>query len=98
MKAFMEKFRADFDYVVVDSPPLGPVIDARVLEALVDKVVFVARWQSTQREVVSENVAYYSRKHKLAGVVLNQVDESKTPRYGAYSQYSGHYYRKYYQN
>jgi polysaccharide biosynthesis transport protein len=98
MKAAIEKFRSHFDYIIVDSPPLGPVIDARVLEALVDKVIFVAWWRTTQREVIAENIIYFVRKHKLAGVVLNQIDETKTPRYGVYSDYTGYYYRKYYQN
>lgn len=98
MKLFVEKLRSVFDYIIIDSPPLGPVIDARVLATLTDKVIFVVQWHTTTREMIAENVDYFARNHKLAGIALNLVDESKTPRYGAYSHYSSYYYKKYYQN
>ncbi len=98
MKLIVEKLRSMYDYIIFDSPPVGPVIDAKVLATLADKVIFVVRFQGTTRELVAQNVDYFVRNHKLAGVALNLVDESKTPRYGAYSNYSGYYYKKYYQN
>jgi Mrp family chromosome partitioning ATPase len=58
----------------------------------------VVRWQSTTREVVAQNIDHFIDNRKVAGVVLNLVDESKTPKYGPYSHYSGYYYQKYYQN
>jgi len=98
MKLLIEKLRTVFDYIVIDSPPLAPVIDARVLATLADKVVFVVRWRSTTREIAAQNAEFFVAGHKLAGIALNLVDESQTPRYGAYTQYSGYYYKKYYQN
>ena len=98
MKQFIQQAREAFDYIIIDSPPTGPVIDARVLEALADKVVFVVRWQATSREMVAENMATMNVNKKLAGVILNLVDESMTPKYGPYAYYSGYYYKKYYVN
>jgi exopolysaccharide transport family protein len=97
MAGLIEKLRAAYDYVVIDTPPVGPVIDARVAMQLADKVIFVVRWQSTTREIVTQTLEALDADRKLAGVVLNLVDESKTPRYGPYSYYSGSYYKKYYQ-
>jgi polysaccharide biosynthesis transport protein len=98
LKAFIEKLRGAFDYIIIDSPPVEPVIDAKVLSAIVDKVVFAVRWQATRRELVGPNLEFFARNHKLAGVALTMVDESQTPRYGAYAQYNGQYYKKYYHN
>jgi exopolysaccharide transport family protein len=98
LKGFIEKLRAVFDYIIIDSPPVEPVIDAKVLSLIVDKVVFAVRWQSTKRELVGPNLDFFARNHKLAGVAMTMVDESQTPRYGAYAQYNGQYYKKYYQN
>src|ERR1700683_3623567 len=98
MAGLVEKLRGAFDYVVIDTPPVGPVIDARVAMQLVDKVIFVVRWQSTTREVVAQTLQALDADRKLAGIVLNLVDEAKTPRYGPYSYYTGHYYKKYYQS
>jgi succinoglycan biosynthesis transport protein ExoP len=97
MKSLIEQLREYFDYIVVDTPPVGPVIDARVAMQLADKVVYVVRWQSTTREVVAQTLETLDAERKLAGVVLSLVDEAKTPRYGYYSYYSGAYYKKYYQ-
>ncbi len=79
-----------------NSPPVEPVIDAKILTAIVDKVVFVVRWQSTKRELVARNTDYFAHSHKLAGVALTMVDEAKAPRYGAYAHYTGYHYKKYY--
>jgi exopolysaccharide transport family protein len=97
MGGLVEKLRKAYDYVVIDTPPVGPVIDARVAMQLADKVIFVVRWQSTTREVVAQTLEALDADRKLAGIVLNLVDEAKTPRYGPYSYYTGHYYKKYYQ-
>ncbi|QGM44241.1 GumC family protein [Methylocystis heyeri] len=98
MKRFVEKLRDVYDYIVIDSPPVEPVIDAKVLTPIVDKVVFVVRWQTTKRETAAHNTDYFASGHKLAGVALTVVDESQTPKYGAYGHYSGYYYKKYYHN
>jgi exopolysaccharide transport family protein len=98
LKLVIDKLRSVYDYIIIDSPPVGPVIDAKVIAVLADKVVFAVAWKTTPREIVAENVNYFQRDHKLAGVALTRVDESQAPRYGAYAQYSGDYYKKYYHN
>ena len=47
-KRLVEKLREAFDYIVIDSSPVEPVIDAKVLSAIVDQVVFAVRWQTTR--------------------------------------------------
>ena len=97
MKSLIEKLREHFDYIVIDTPPVGPVIDARVAMQLADKVIYVVRWQSTTREMVAQSLATLDADRKLAGIAFDHVDESKTPRYGPYSYYSSRYYTKYYE-
>lgn len=98
MKQLVEKLSLAYDYVVIDSPPIGPVIDAKILSAIVDKTVFAVRWQTTIREAVAENIDTLNIGRRIAGVVLTQVDETKTSRYGKYGYYQGGYYNKYYSN
>src|ERR1700680_4413200 len=97
MKSLIEKLREHFDYIVIDTPPVGPVIDARVAMQLADKVIYVVRWQSTTREMVAQSLATLDADRKLAGIAFDHVDESKPPRYGLYSYYSSRYYTKYYE-
>lgn len=99
MKSLVASFRKSFDYIVIDSPPIGPVIDSAVIAQLADKVVFVVRWAATAREMVQQSVQQLSGHKKIAGIVFNQVNENEAQKYGkyAYSYYYGsRYYKRYY--
>jgi succinoglycan biosynthesis transport protein ExoP len=95
MKGLVEKLRQTYDYVIIDTPPVGPVIDAKVAMQLADKVIFMVRWQSTPREMVAQSIDGLGAGRKLAGIVLGVVDETKVPRYGPYSYYSSSHYKNY---
>jgi len=99
MKAFVQHCKTSFDLVVIDSPPIGPVIDPVVVSHIVDKVVYVIRWGATAREAVVQSLQRLPKDRKVAGVVFNLVDESQAQKYGkdAYSYYYGvRDYNKYY--
>ena len=98
MKSLVEKLRETHDYVIIDTPPVGPVIDAKVAMQLADKVIFVVRWQTTTREMVAQSIDGLNAERKLAGIALAMVDETKVPRYGPYSHYSSYHYKNYYQD
>jgi succinoglycan biosynthesis transport protein ExoP len=95
MKSIVAALSHDFDLVVIDTPPMGPVIDPAVVARLVDKVVLVVRWSSTARELVKQVADQLTGHPKVAGVVFNQVNERQASKYGrhAYSYYyrSRHY-------
>lgn len=99
MRAFVGFLRANYDHVVLDTPPVGPVVDASVVSALADKTLFVIHWGKTARELVADAVRQIPGERKLAGIVLNFVNESEARKYGkyAYSYYYGaQYYKSYY--
>jgi len=98
MKSFMDACRQSFDYVVIDGPPIGPVIDSLIMTQLADKVVFVVRWAATARELVLQTVQRLPRE-KLAGAVFNRVNEKAAQKYGKYAYqyyYGARDYKKYY--
>ena len=99
MKSLMENFKQSFDFVVVDSPPMGPVIDPIVISGMVDKIVFVVRWAVTAREMVRHSIQRLASDRKVAGVVFNHVNDKQAQRYGKYAYsyyYSASYYKNYY--
>lgn len=99
MKSLIESLKKSFDFIVVDSPPVGPVVDAVAISHLVDKVVYAVRWSATAREMVRHSIEKVSADKKVAGVVFNQVNAKRAQKYGkhAYSHYYGsRYYRNYY--
>ena len=71
----LRRLRNDFEYVLVDSPPLLSVADSRILAALVDAVVLVARARYTPYDVIRRaRTLLYGSGARILGVALNDVD------------------------
>jgi succinoglycan biosynthesis transport protein ExoP len=84
-----------YDYVVVDLPPLGPVIDVRAAADLIDAFVFVVEWGKTPRSLVRATIETEGEvMKKCLGIVLNKVDHAKMVLYEN-SSYRNYYYTKY---
>jgi len=96
MQHLIEQLRQSFDLIVLDAPPIGPVVDASVLAPIADKVIFVVRWSTTAREFVRHSLERIPGDRKICGLAFNMVDLRRTPKYGRYSYYSSAYYKKYY--
>ena len=99
MDSFLHNCKESFDLVVIDTPPVGPVMDPIIVSHLVDKVVYVIRWASTARELVERSIKRFQGPKKVAGVVFNRVDEKLAQKYGKHAYeyyYSGRDYKKYY--
>ena len=75
----LRRLRSEFDYVVVDSPPLLSVADSRILSTLTDAVVLVVRGYATPYQVVRRARALlYGAGVRILGVALNDVDTGKS--------------------
>lgn len=96
MQHLIEQLRDNFDLVVMDAPPVGPVVDAAILAQVADKVLFVVRWNATAREFVRHSIERIPGERKICGIALNMIDLRGTPKYGRYSYHSSAYYKKYY--
>jgi capsular exopolysaccharide synthesis family protein len=95
--AAMEKLKAQYEVIVVDSPPVQLVSDAVMLAQMATSVLFVVRADATPYPIARHAL---SRLHRVdapvLGVVLNQIDLEKADSYyGEYSGYGDRYYRKY---
>lgn len=95
MHALVTELRSKFDYVVLDMPPMAPVVDVRVTSSFVDSYVFVVEWGRTKIDVVRHNLRGSPEiQDKLLGVVLNKADTKVLARYESY--HGRYYYQKYY--
>lgn len=82
MRRIIEEARRLFAYVVVDLPPLGPVIDAKAFEPLADGFVVVTEWGATPRVLLRSALeAERPIASKTIGVILNKADMKKLVRY-----------------
>lgn len=99
MEEFIRGVRNEFDLVILDSAPVLPVVDSRVLSRLVDTTIFTVRWNDTTRDAAAEGVRHLRDfDANIAGAVLNMVNLDRQRAYG-YSGGSAYYYgeyRKYY--
>ncbi|WP_234187326.1 polysaccharide biosynthesis tyrosine autokinase [Shinella sp. NM-101] len=99
MQRLLEEARQAFDYVVVDLAPVGPVVDAKAFEPLVDGFLFVVEWGRTPSNLVRDLLAAEHRiEAKTLGVILNKTDMAALARYsdaGAAEKYRD-LYDKYY--
>jgi succinoglycan biosynthesis transport protein ExoP len=73
---------SEFDYVILDLPPIVPVVDSRAVAALVDSYLLVVEWGKTARGLVKRTMQHNPTIAKrCAGVILNKVDAQKMKLY-----------------
>lgn len=78
----MEEMRAAYDIVILDTPPVLLVPDARILAAYVDFNVLLVRFEKTPRKAAKRSVELFkSSGHEVDGIVLSMLDASKASDY-----------------
>jgi succinoglycan biosynthesis transport protein ExoP len=100
MEEIVTMLKSVYDLIIIDTPPVMAVADARIIGRVVDKTLFVVRWDKTPRKVAKAAMEQLNRANvDIAGVVLQQVDLDRYGRMGyGDSGYYYHYgrYGKYY--
>jgi len=96
---FLQEARAIYDYIIIDTPPVLVVPDARVIGQVADAIIYGVKWDSTSRRQLAEGLkSFVSVNLKVTGLVLGQVSPKGMKRYGygdtygAYSRYGKGYY------
>jgi len=82
--------RQNFDIVILDTPPVGPVVDGLYLAGAADAILFVVKWSATpQQEVRSAVSSLIAAKPQTTPilVVLNQQDTNPRAYRGKYAGY-----------
>ena len=77
--------RQRYELIVVDSPPLVPLVDGRALAELADRIVLAVAWNQTPGEVLAHTIDLLSPVHdRILGTVLTRVDLSRLRFYDYY--------------
>jgi polysaccharide biosynthesis transport protein len=91
MEDLLAQARAQYDFVIIDTPPVLAVTDASVLGRLVDAAILIIRYNAVPKQVVRRCIDLLERSGThLLGVAVNAVD-FRAP------EYSDYYGRKYYE-
>lgn len=94
MDKLLAELRARYDLVILDTAPLLPVADTRVLAPKADAVVFLTRWRKTPQHAVEAAFRMLAGTGAhIAGVALTQMDMKAQTKYG-YGD-PGYYYAEY---
>lgn len=97
LHSLLQSSNQSFDYIVIDLPPIGPVVNARSMAPAIDSFIFVVEWGTTSRGAVRAALATeHLIKEKLLGVILNKVDMKKLKAYEHFD--SDGYYQQHYEN
>ena len=92
---FFERLRSQYDYVLIDTPPLNLFTDAALIGAHADATLLVARADRTERQALKFAVLQLQHvQANLAGAILNGVDLRRNSRYrGGYDfgRYGAYY-------
>ncbi|MEL7042378.1 MAG: AAA family ATPase [Pseudomonadota bacterium] len=78
LQAFIDRLRDDFDFIVLDCPPVLLVAEARMIAQFADAAIVIARSEQTTQKTLRTTIEQLMRFNvKIAGVVLNAVDKSR---------------------
>lgn len=98
--SLLKNLREHYDYILIDTPPVLAVPDARVIGSLSDANIYVVQWNGTTRTQVRQGLEMLgSVSVDITGLVLNELDARKMKTYGyggqyGYDTYGSSYYDK----
>lgn len=92
MQHVIEYVKNEFEYVIIDTPPINTVADAQIISKFVDGVVLVVRSESTKRaEMLYALEQLKQADSNVCGVILNDLN-IKSTKYAYKSAYSSYAY------
>jgi len=86
----LSQLRKEYDYIVIDSPPVLSVTDALIISKYVDGVLYVVAYNKTKKEDAKSGLVQLQKNNaRVLGSVFTNVDVRKTRGYYEYDYYSG---------
>ena len=81
----LDHLRQHYELIIIDSPPLVPLVDGRALAEHSDRIILTMGWDQTPQEVISHTINLLSPVHeRILGTVLTRVDLSRLRFYDYY--------------
>lgn len=82
MSNLLDNLKVDFDYIILDTPPVQAVTDSQILSTKADGTILVIRADRTRRESVQNAVSLLKKVNShIIGTVLNGIETSRNKYY-----------------
>ena len=97
IKKFFDVLKTQYDYVIIDSPPVQPVSDTLILTQASDYNLFIVRSETSRTLAFMSSIKKIQNVGaKIDGIVINDLDTSKDSyyNYNYNYDYSSNYYNK----
>ena len=102
MVKFLKFIRDEFDYIIIDTPPINTVADAQIISRLVDGTIVIVKSGETKANELTLALNMLEQAGgNISGIVLNGMDNKFSKysyrykyKYGYYKNYSYNYERK----
>lgn len=87
MTALLKELQQEFDYVILDTPPVQAVTDSQILSTKADGVILVVKAEMTKKESVQNSINLLKKVNAhIIGTVLNGVDNKRNKYYYYYGE------------
>lgn len=87
-RELLAEVRGYYDYIIIDTPPVGSVIDAAIIAKESDGAVLVIESERVSYKVAQKSMEQLEKTGcKILGAVLNKVNIEKNKYYGKYDYY-----------
>lgn len=78
MSNLIEELKKDFDYIILDTPPVQAVTDSQILSTKADGTILVVRAERTKKDSVQNSINLLKKVNaNIIGTVLNGVDNNR---------------------
>jgi succinoglycan biosynthesis transport protein ExoP len=99
-RSLIDQLRQRYDFIIMDLPPIAPVVDVLAAVQVIDSLVFAVEWGSTKINAVQQHLMAEPELYdRLLGVVLNKANLKVLERFGQHGlsqngYYTNHTYRQ----
>ena len=95
MEFLLQYLKKNFDFIVIDTPPVMPATDAILMAPRTDGTIIIMKSGHAERKIIQDVLDQYKTANlPIIGTVLNQVDMKKEGYYRYYHKYYSSYYGK----
>lgn len=87
MTGLLEELKNNFDYIILDTPPVQAVTDSQILSTKSDGTIIVVKAERTKKDSVENSINLLKKVNaNIIGTVLNGVDNSRNKYYYYYGE------------